>query len=584
MSVPEPTAVAGGAGDTVINADRTTSQVLFISPLGTADAAGRARRFGEWFGQRGPETGRAITSARLLLPQEARAVPALAAQPGIEGLSVYCVVCTEVFLAWAWERFVRQTPVLAQDTAFLDLVARFLSAPENQDLPAPGQPAPLPAPSTPATPPASPYYRVAPSAALAGNTSGKPVREDPDFKRLANTVSDLKDTLDGVVNASRAAEKRWQRIDELLQVKPGQAGRPEEPPISFNLPGQAPSEKVEFLDEDGTPIPEGTVNPFATPLDDGRMRMAQLLALVKEPRFSFEDVIVEDSCREAVENVLGQLKYLSKLEAWGITEKLAKGIGMSMLFWGVPGTGKTMMAEAIAKALGTRVWIVGSGEFNGMFVGDFEKTCTFLFDRADERGYVLVLDEVDSLVMARDGELADGVRYSRDPLTVGMVNHLLRKLEEFKGVCILTTNRLRTLDEAVERRLTLIQEFAFPTPELRERIWRSLIPARCPVAEDVDFAKLAEFVFAGGHIKNAVLNAARKAAGENADQVTMAHFLFGVEKVLKGRKAFTTGGAGEGESDEGARPKGDPELMDKMDPRNHFRRIFNASMRNPGLN
>jgi SpoVK/Ycf46/Vps4 family AAA+-type ATPase len=310
--------------------------------------------------------------------------------------------------------------------------------------------------------------------------------------------------------------------------------------------------------------------PFARPLldgaDPGKAQMEMLLSGLIEPRVSVDQVILPEAVITAVLQTLDQaIPAIQELlfQTWGFDAILEKGRGIGMLFVGPPGTGKTMLAEALAKRLGYQFWNIGSGNLNGMFVGDFEKAVSAAFKKARKtrqewldwdklrqdadapqmvtvgsgddleevdretvglpkeeielppeppKGIILLFDEVDSIVAARDNKSTDGPSWSMGPLAAGQINHFLREMEEFDGVVIFPTNRVTTLDEAFERRISLIQEFPFPDATIREQIWKSKIPSQAPLADDIDWAALAKHEIAGGHIKNAVMHAARMAA------------------------------------------------------------------------
>jgi AAA+ superfamily predicted ATPase len=143
--------------------------------------------------------------------------------------------------------------------------------------------------------------------------------------------------------------------------------------------------------------------------------------------------------------------------------------------------------------------------------------------------YILLFDECDSLIANRDG---------MGMILRGQVNTLLSELEKFDGVCIFTTNSIKSLDPAMERRITEKIEFEFPNREQREKIWKRLIPKKAPISADVDFEKLSEIPIAGGNIKNCVLNSARESARLKQKEIKYQNFLNAIEKEVKGLKAF----------------------------------------------
>jgi SpoVK/Ycf46/Vps4 family AAA+-type ATPase len=201
---------------------------------------------------------------------------------------------------------------------------------------------------------------------------------------------------------------------------------------------------------------------------------------------------------------------------------------VTALFAGPPGVGKTLAAEAIAAELGRPILTVTYAQIQNKWVGETEKNIVRVFREAAETAAVLFWDEADAMFYDRDS--ADRNWEVRD------VNVLLQELERFEGVCILATNRKASLDRALERRISLKIEFERPDAELRRKIWRRLIPARLPIAEDVDFDAFAQRDLTGGEIKNIVLNASRLAMVRSpSDRVTNADFERAIEMETNGR-------------------------------------------------
>lgn len=294
---------------------------------------------------------------------------------------------------------------------------------------------------------------------------------------------------------------------------------------------------------------------------------------------NFQSVIVSQDKVEQIKAAVSQLANHEKIfEQWGFDEVFEKGTAVSLLFHGIPGTGKTLMAQAIADMLEYELRILGSGDIETSEPGGAERTIKKLFKIAnvrmalkrgwsarmieekfgvnvtddpeeitnpmtnevtkvppDERWHgkpqVLLFDECDSLLVDRND--------------VGMilaahVNALLTQLERFEGVVVLTTNRLGKLDAALERRITAKIEFEFPTKEQRTAIWRRMIPKKAPIADDVNFEELGEFPLVGGNIKNCVLNAARSAAYAGLTQINKASFTQAIEKEIEGLQQFVS--------------------------------------------
>ncbi len=244
--------------------------------------------------------------------------------------------------------------------------------------------------------------------------------------------------------------------------------------------------------------------------------------LVLTPRFSFEDVILNPEKKKSIEIALSQQKHHDLIfKTWGFEKKIPYGNGLTMLFSGLPGTGKTMMAEAIARSLEKKLLIANYAQIQNMYVGETEKRIVATFKKAKDLGGVLLWDEADAMFYSR--EIASHSWEYRD------INVILQELERFQGMVILTTNRTVSLDPALERRIGLKVSFDMPGPEQRKQIWQSLIPGEAPLAPDVNFQELADkYEISGGTIKNAVLHAARYAAYRGSSNITQADLVQGV--------------------------------------------------------
>ncbi len=219
---------------------------------------------------------------------------------------------------------------------------------------------------------------------------------------------------------------------------------------------------------------------------DQQTAIAELIARVRERRLVYED--------------------------WGFGGKLGRGLGVSALLSGPPGTGKTMTAGLVARGLGAELYQVDLSQIASKWIGETEKNLAVLFDAAEAGNAVLMFDEADALFGKRTE-----VRTSNDRHANQQVNYLLQRIESFTGICILTTNHESAIDDAFRRRLAVHIRFALPEADERRQLWRALIPATAPVSADLPFETLAEtYVMSGGCIRNAVIRAAFLAA--NAKQ------------------------------------------------------------------
>jgi len=223
----------------------------------------------------------------------------------------------------------------------------------------------------------------------------------------------------------------------------------------------------------------------------------------------WDDIVLREDIIDRIIELLSTVQYQKVvMDQWGFSRRFSYGRGLSALFSGAPGTGKTMIAGLIAKELGLELFRVDLSRVVSKWVGETEKNLGLAFDEARHARAILLFDEADSLFGKRTE-----VRSSNDRYANLETNYLLQRIEAFEGIVLLTTNRDTSIDEAFRRRLRFRIEF--PTPELheREQLWRSMIPEAAPLGADVDFHRLAErFEMTGGYIKNAAMRAAFLAA------------------------------------------------------------------------
>lgn len=212
------------------------------------------------------------------------------------------------------------------------------------------------------------------------------------------------------------------------------------------------------------------------------------------------------------------------LEKWGFGEKYRTGHGISALFYGPSGTGKTLTAEAIAGELGLPLRIVSAANILDKWVGETEKNTASLFRASSEAGEVLLLDEADGLFSRRVSNSSNNSYYINNH-----INCLLAEMDSFKGVVLLSSNRAFAMDRAFDRRIRWKLRFPLPDAEARELIWRLSLPVGAPLEPGVDFAWLAQrFEHSGGLIRSAVLKAAYAAAAEGSS-IGMRHLVAAAE-------------------------------------------------------
>jgi SpoVK/Ycf46/Vps4 family AAA+-type ATPase len=205
-------------------------------------------------------------------------------------------------------------------------------------------------------------------------------------------------------------------------------------------------------------------------------------------------------------------------EAWGFSGQGRRGLGVSALFAGESGTGKTLAAEVLAAELQLDLYRIDLSSVVSKFIGETEKNLRQVFDAAEDGGVLLLFDEADALF----GKRAE-VKDSHDRYANIEVGYLLQRMEAYQGLAVLTTNLKSSLDRAFQRRLRFVVNFPFPDASQRAAIWRRIFPVNTPTAE-LDIERLAQLNVAGGNIRNMALNAAFLAA-EGGGPVCMSHLL-----------------------------------------------------------
>jgi hypothetical protein len=243
------------------------------------------------------------------------------------------------------------------------------------------------------------------------------------------------------------------------------------------------------------------------------------LAQHLEPAARWEDIVLPPAQLHTLRTIVAQVRQRARVcDAWGFVRKGARGLGLSTLFSGPSGTGKTMAAEVLARELELDLFRIDLSGMVSKYIGETEKNLRRVFDAADHSGAILLFDEADALFGKRSE-----VRDSHDRYANIEVSYLLQRVEAYRGLAILTTNMKQALDTAFMRRLRFVVPFVFPDAAQRLEIWRRVFPPETPV-ENLDYAKLARLSLAGGHIRNVALNAAFLAA-DAGEPVRMRHLL-----------------------------------------------------------
>jgi hypothetical protein len=234
---------------------------------------------------------------------------------------------------------------------------------------------------------------------------------------------------------------------------------------------------------------------------------------------TWEDLVLPEAQRQILSDIAAHVRQRAKVyERWGFAGKGGRGLGISALFAGASGTGKTMAAEVLARELRLDLYRIDLSAVVSKYIGETEKNLRRVFDAAEAGGAILLFDEADS-IFGKRSEVKD----SHDRYANMEVSYLLQRMEAYRGLAILTTNLKDAIDTAFLRRIRFIVKFPFPDASQRAEIWRHIFPGETPT-DGVDAKKLSQLNVAGGNIRNIALNAAFLAA-DAGEPVMMKHLL-----------------------------------------------------------
>ncbi|MFE6867519.1 ATP-binding protein [Kitasatospora sp. NPDC057692] len=286
----------------------------------------------------------------------------------------------------------------------------------------------------------------------------------------------------------------------------------------FSLPGhviRSAAATARRAAEDGREL-----SPLAwhAGLLEARMSLDELGRRV-EPRAGWEDLVLEERQRATLREIVAHVRRRGTVyQEWGFESVLRRGLGVTALFAGGSGTGKTLAAEVVAGQLGVDLFVIDLSQVVSKYIGETEKNLRRVFDAAERGGALLLFDEADALFGKRSE-----VRDSHDRYANLEVSYLLMRMEAYRGLAVLTTNMKKALDPAFMRRIRFVVDFPFPGVPERAEIWRRVIPERTP-RQGLDPERLAQLTVTGGSIRNIALSAAFQAADEDCP-LQMRHLL-----------------------------------------------------------
>ena len=261
--------------------------------------------------------------------------------------------------------------------------------------------------------------------------------------------------------------------------------------------------------------------PFETALwqacrAQSRRRLDDLAQRI-EPFAGWKDIVLPATQFEILTEIAAHVRGRTRVyDEWGFARKSTRGLGISALFEGASGTGKTMAAEVLARELDLDLYRIDLSQVVSKYIGETEKNLRRLFDAAEAGAAILLFDEADALFGKRSE-----VKDSHDRYANIEVSYLLQRMEAYRGLAILTTNARDAIDQAFMRRIRFVVSFPFPDETQRAEIWRRIFPVETPT-EGIDERALARLSLAGGSIRNIALSAAFLAADEGAS-VRMSH-------------------------------------------------------------
>jgi SpoVK/Ycf46/Vps4 family AAA+-type ATPase len=255
------------------------------------------------------------------------------------------------------------------------------------------------------------------------------------------------------------------------------------------------------------------LDQFAAACREVSAEAASHLADRIEPLFKLEDVVLPPDKKRQLEEIVDNVRLASKvLDDWKFRAQLPYGRGVTALFHGPSGTGKTMAALGVAHALGIQIMRVDLSRIMSKYIGDSEKNIARVFLDAQMSGAALLIDEADALLGKRS-EVND----AHDRYANIEVAYLLQRMETYEGLAILTTNLRQNLDAAFPRRLRFIVDFPRPDIEAREKIWRQCLPDDSHELDEAAFRQLARKIdLTGGHVRQITLRAAFVAAAADS--------------------------------------------------------------------
>jgi hypothetical protein len=266
-----------------------------------------------------------------------------------------------------------------------------------------------------------------------------------------------------------------------------------------------------------------------------RQRMQQTAAGLCTPLpcpYAWDDIVLSPAVRRHLKELEAQMRLRWPVyEEWGFDRLCPLGRGITALFAGPSGTGKTMAAQVLAHSLGMDLYRIDLAGVVSKYIGETEKNLKQIFDACERANVLLFFDEADALFGQRTE-----VKDAHDRYANIEIDYLLQRLEQFNGLAVLATNRKGEIDSAFLRRIRFIVDFTQPGPAERQALWRRALPERAPDGEafldSIDWDLLANRLnMTGSDIKSAALSAAFLARAEGT-RIGMKHLVHAARREL----------------------------------------------------
>lgn len=242
-------------------------------------------------------------------------------------------------------------------------------------------------------------------------------------------------------------------------------------------------------------------------------------------KMEWSDLVLSENIQIQLEDIETWILNREKLmKEWGMEKKLSPGY--KVLFHGPPGTGKTLTATLIGKKTGHDVYRIDLSQTVSKYIGETEKNLSKVFNRAENKDWILFFDEADALFGNRTATKDAHDRYANQ-----QVSYLLQRIENYNGLVILATNLKNNVDGAFLRRFQNLIHFPMPGPDERFKLWKNGFSSSVVLEESIDLKEIArEYEISGGIIINVIQHCSLKALSRNSNRILLKDLIEGIRK------------------------------------------------------